>query len=122
MLMGWGPTVAVLRTRTVPLSCDLVSLSCAVTVERATHVQLIVGSHAAGSCCGTERCAGDLIPGSQVGFEVELGIWDGVETRAKRRVRSKFNMKMEALLPIILRGGNIRCRRSLVRLARHEKA
>lgn len=50
--------------------------------QRSTYVELVIGSHAAGSCCRAERRAGDLIPGSKVGFEVELGVWDGVEARA----------------------------------------
>lgn len=51
-------------------------------VKQLTYVELVVGSNAAGSCCRAEWCACNLIPGTKIGFEIELGVRDRVEARA----------------------------------------
>lgn len=78
MSIDCGPTLAVLRTRTVPLSYDLVRCP-QMAPEYSTYIELVIGSHAAGSRCWAERRASNLIPGSKVGIEVEFRVWDRVE-------------------------------------------
>lgn len=103
-----GPTLAVLRTRTVPLSWSELSHVPKVLehVEQFTYVQLVVGSHAAGSCCWAEWCACNLIPGSKVGFEVELGVWDRVEA-GPSGCQAMSNWSLVFCLPIILRSSDV---------------
>jgi hypothetical protein len=43
------------------------------------YVEGVVCCHAAGASCRTKGGSGDLVPGSQVGFEVEFRVRDRVE-------------------------------------------
>ena len=45
-----------------------------------THVERVIRGYAAGAGGGAKGCAGDLVPGAEVAVEVEVWVWDGVET------------------------------------------
>lgn len=47
-----------------PVVLFLLSAGCATTVEGATNIQRVVGSHAVGTCGGAKSCASDLVPSS----------------------------------------------------------
>lgn len=49
-----------------------------------TYIQRIVRCNTTCTGCGTERCAGNLVPGSEICFEIKLWVWYWVEAGSER--------------------------------------
>ena len=81
MLKVEGPAAALLATRTVPLLYFSVRASCLAFSDhkRRTYIELVVCGYAACASGRTKRRACNLVPSSEIAFEVELGVWDRVK-------------------------------------------